>query len=158
MKQQVRQAMFQFVQSVETAGADEERPGGSVTLGERSVGGRVSRGSGAAREHMRETLDQAIARQRRFALVPLGLAVVLFAVALVFVIVYAHKPAAVAAIFGASGVSVSVPFVWTTKTLRQLWMYELTAAAMPTMTNKALAELAKTVLDKMDGGPGDGGD
>ncbi len=158
MKQQVRQAMFQFVQSVETAGADEKRSGGGVTLGERSIGSRVSGGSGAAREHMRETLDQAIARQRRFALVPLGLAVVLFAVTLVFVIVYADKPAAVAAIFGASGVSASVPFVWTTKTLRQLWMYELTAAAMPTMTNKALAELAKTVLDKMDGEPGDGGD
>ncbi len=133
MNDELRNAMNAFIRGVQQPDGRGHETAATLGTGER--------------EHMIESLRRAIRYQRRLALLPLALAVALFGVAVFFVFTYAEQPSAVAAIFGASGLSLSVPFLWATRTLRALWTYEALAAALPRLTNEAIAEFLRSIID-----------
>lgn len=129
----------EFLRAVDAARADPAASAGTAELG-------VSPSSRAA---MREALQQGIRHQRRLALVPVALAACILVVALILVVSLRDSPATLAAVFAASGLSLSLPCWQLVRTLRELWSFELAAAVTPELDNEALADVLRVLMKRM---------
>ena len=137
MSSQTLRSLEGFVRAVDAAKGKEA--GGTAILGVDET----------ARQSMRSSLQAGIRHQRRMAWLAVGLAVMMLGVALALVLSLRHSPTALAAIFAASGLSLSLPLWLLTRTLRELWSYELAAAVTPELDNAALADVLRVLLERL---------
>jgi hypothetical protein len=103
-------------------------------------------GTDETRDRLVAALRAAISFQRRLVCVPLTLAVASFVMGAIFGFKLGDRPGTLAAFIAASGISCTGSLAWCTYVLRKLWQYELLAAVIPELGQRALTELTRSIL------------
>jgi hypothetical protein len=100
----------------------------------------------AQRESLCAAIARAISWQRKLLCVPIGMSVLLHMVAIAVFLRYSLEPKFVAALFAATGISLTLPLRWLVSLARELWEVELIAATIPLASDEQLAVILEVLL------------
>jgi hypothetical protein len=100
----------------------------------------------AQRESLCASIARAISWQRKLLCVPIVMSVLLHMVAIAVFLRYSLEPKFVAALFAATGISLTLPLRWLVSIARELWEVELIAATIPLASDEQLALILEVLL------------